>query len=324
MHWLTRALKMTARSHLLLLATLASLPAWGAELLNTTYTFAATDDSQLGRLSRAGTPSKWSAPRTDPGGINLTTGYRVKEFNMSPGAAQYVQISFDDPKGLFFVSAYIDGYLSTQFPAPGAYLGDAGYSGNPAGNPGFFQVFVPYNHTLIVVVNEIAANTAVGQSFNLLVEGFGDTQFGPPYIAGPDLTVSISHQSPFLAGYGGFNYSLTVSNQGTGPSAGTIQLTDTLPASMTATAMSGNGWTCTLSTLTCTTSAILPIAATANPITLTVSISADSPSPVINSAKVSGGGDLVTTNNSSGDSTTISPARPPVRPHLPPSQTQRE
>src|SRR5205085_491343 len=62
----------------------------------------------------------------------------------------------------------------------------------------------------------------------------------------PDLTVSKSHSGTFTQGQPGATYSMTVSNAGTGPTNGSaVTLTDTLPAGLTATALTGSGWTCT-------------------------------------------------------------------------------
>ena len=60
------------------------------------------------------------------------------------------------------------------------WLGDAGTSGNSFGtDPLFFQVVIPANGNLLVVLNNTGAgNVGVGNSFHLTVEGFYDTQFG--------------------------------------------------------------------------------------------------------------------------------------------------
>src|SRR5262249_51129406 len=78
-----------------------------------------------------------------------------------------------------------------------------------------------------------------------------------------------------------------------------------LPASLTATAMTGTGWACTLGTLTCTRSDVLNNGASYPPITLTVNVSASAPATVTNTATVSGGGDINPANNTANDPTTI-------------------
>jgi hypothetical protein len=97
-----------------------------------------------------------------------------------------------------------------------------------------------------------------------------------------------------------------------------VTVADVLPVSLTATAMSGPGWSCTVATATCTTSNVLAGGASYPPITLTVSVAANAPISVVNSVTVSGGNEAsnVTGNNSHSDTvhirqhttTTVQPA----------------
>jgi len=70
----------------------------------------------------------------------------------------------------------------------------------------------------------------------------------------PDMTISKGHSGNFTTGDVGDTYSLFVTNSGTKPSSGTVTVIDTLPNGLTATAIGGSGWGCTLATLTCTRS----------------------------------------------------------------------
>ena len=122
----------------------------------------------------------------------------------------------------------------------------------------------------------------------------------------PDMTVVSSHAGSFSQGQTGAIYTLTATNSGTGPTTGVaVTVTDTLPTGLTATAISGTNWSCTLGTLSCTRSDVLNPAASYNPITLTVNVSASAPTSVSNSATVAGGGETNTANDGSTDSTTI-------------------
>src|SRR5262249_32591497 len=87
--------------------------------------------------------------------------------------------------------------------------------------------------------------------------------------------------------------------------ASVVTVTDTLPAKMTATAISGTNWTCTLGTMSCTRSDVLAAGASYEPITLTVSVATDAPGALTNSVSVSGGGDKNPDNNTATDPTTI-------------------
>jgi uncharacterized repeat protein (TIGR01451 family) len=121
----------------------------------------------------------------------------------------------------------------------------------------------------------------------------------------PDLTITKTHTGNFSVGQTGATYTLTASNTGHGPTAGTVTVTDSLPAGLTATAISGTGWSCTLGTLTCTRADALAASASYPSITLTVNVAANAPSGVLNTATVSGGGETNTANDSVNDPTTI-------------------
>ena len=125
--------------------------------------------------------------------------------------------------------------------------------------------------------------------------------------AAPDLTLSKTHVGSF--GQGTFaTYLLVVGNAGAAPTSGQVTLTDTLPSSLSATALVGTGWTCTLATLTCTRSDALGPGASYPAITLTVSVANDAPASVTNTAAVSGGGDTYGGNNAASDVTSIIPS----------------
>ena len=127
----------------------------------------------------------------------------------------------------------------------------------------------------------------------------------------PNLGITKTHAGNFTQGQTGATYSLAVSNGGTGPTSGLVTVTDTLPTGLTATAISGTGWTCTLGTRTCTRSNVLAASSSYPAITLTVSVAANAPASVTNTAVVSGGGDTTPANNTASDVTTISPAGSP-------------
>jgi uncharacterized repeat protein (TIGR01451 family) len=123
----------------------------------------------------------------------------------------------------------------------------------------------------------------------------------------PDLTISKSHTGNFTQGQTGAQYTITVSNVGLGSTSGTVSVVDTLPAGLTATALSGTGWSCSLATLTCTRSDALASGSYPN-IILTVNVASNAPSSVTNSATVSGGGEQNTANNTANDPTTVNQA----------------
>jgi uncharacterized repeat protein (TIGR01451 family) len=124
----------------------------------------------------------------------------------------------------------------------------------------------------------------------------------------PDLTIAKTHTDFFYQGLSA-SYAIAVSNAGgTAVTAGnTVTVTDTLPSGLTATAIGGTGWTCTLTPLQCTRADALAVAASYPPIDLTVAIAGNAPANVQNTATVAGGGETNTANDTAMDATVISP-----------------
>lgn len=132
-----------------------------------------------------------------------------------------------------------------------------------------------------------------------IVDGFAATATITVQTA--DLSITKTHTGNFFRGQTGATYTLTVKNVGSGASSGTVTLTDTLPSDLTATAIAGTGWTCTLATLTCTRADVLNGGASYPAVTLTVNVSGTAAATVTNTAKVAGGGDTNNVNNSASD-----------------------
>src|SRR4029077_6626222 len=87
--------------------------------------------------------------------------------------------------------------------------------------------------------------------------------------------------------------------------SGSVAVVDTLPSTLTATALNGTGWNCSLGTLSCTRSDTLLSGTSYPTITLTVNVSANAPASITNSVTVSGGGETNTTNDAASDVTAI-------------------
>ena len=120
-----------------------------------------------------------------------------------------------------------------------------------------------------------------------------------------DMTIIKTHTGNFTQGQVGAMYTITVTNSGTGPTVGTVTVTDTVPAGLTATAIAGTGWTCTQPSGPCTRTDVLAAGASYPAITLTVNVAANAPATVTNTANVAGGGETNTGNNAVNDPTTI-------------------
>ena len=64
-------------------------------------------------------------------------------------------------------------------------------------------------------------------------------------------SLSSTHVGSLVQGQSIGVYTLAVVNSGTAATSGTVTVMDILPAGLTATAINGPGWTCTLTSLTC-------------------------------------------------------------------------
>ena len=121
----------------------------------------------------------------------------------------------------------------------------------------------------------------------------------------PDLVTSMTHTGNFTQADIGDFYTITVTNIGTAATVGTVNVVDALPAGLTATAISGDGWTTDLGTLTCTRSESLATGAGYPPVTVIVDISTNAPANLTNVVNVSGGGEINTANDTASDPTTV-------------------
>jgi subtilisin-like proprotein convertase family protein len=137
---------------------------------------AAGDTTQTGRLFRDGTPSECvGTAKVCPGNSGSSTlrydTYTLTNNNTSPAC---VTVTTTSTCGInIFASAYLTSYTP---PPPSTnlctnYLGDAGLSPQASNGVGqSFSVTVPAGATLVLVANEVAANTPCA-SYSLLVEG---------------------------------------------------------------------------------------------------------------------------------------------------------
>src|ERR1035438_267724 len=118
-----------------------------------------------------------------------------------------------------------------------------------------------------------------------------------------DLTIAATRSGAFTQGQIGAAYTITVGNAGDLASSGDVSVTATLPSGFTATNLAGNGWKCTLATLTCTRKDSLSAGAS-YPIVATVNVRGGTGN-VTATFSVSGGGDRNLTNNTATDTTFV-------------------
>jgi uncharacterized repeat protein (TIGR01451 family) len=125
-------------------------------------------------------------------------------------------------------------------------------------------------------------------------------------VNGSDMTITASHAGDFTQGDAGRTYTLTATNSGNRSSTGLVTVADMLPVGLSATAISGSGWSCTVGTLTCTRTDALAAGVSYPPITVTVDVASSAPASVVNTATVTRAGEN-TANDTATDPTTIAP-----------------
>ena len=154
----------------------------------------------------------------------------------------------------------------------------------------------------ITVITSVASNAPASATQSVSVSG-GGSQGGPATATAQttieqaaDLNAASTHTGSFSQGGAG-SYALTVSNVDGpnasttgGPSYGLVTVADNLPWGLTATSMTGTGWTCDVSAVTCYRSDALAAGSSYPPITLGVHVAANAPVSVTNSVTVAGGG----------------------------------
>src|SRR5262249_29218174 len=146
------------------------------------------------------------------------------------------------------------GLTPTRLTGPG-WTCDLGSVSCTRGTP------VPGGGTLddITLVAAISRHAPATVSTAVTVAGGGElnaaddtTTFALAVAPSPDLEAALTAAGQFTQGDGGGDtLTLTSSNVGYAPTAGTRTAAVTLPRGFTATAMTGTGWTCTLATLSC-------------------------------------------------------------------------
>jgi uncharacterized repeat protein (TIGR01451 family) len=172
------------------------------------------------------------------------------------------------------------------------------------------------SYPAITLTVNVANNAAASMTNTATVSGGGevntanDTSSDPTTVTQvADLTIIKSHTGNFRQGDTGDTYTITVSNPGPGATSGTVTVTDTLPAGLTPTAPNGvvGGWSCAISgqTLTCTRSDVLASGASYPAITLTVNVANNAAASLVNTASVSGGGEINAANDAANDPTTV-------------------
>jgi len=254
-------------------------------------------------------------------GQNFSTSYVVGDFN-GDGKADIGYVSGDE-QGVFLgngdgtfqgvitssVSANTPGYLAIVGDFNGDGKLDIAYRGYYSNY--FAIVFGTGNGTFSASASFVTDGYGQTASGNLITADFNrdgkpDIAVANPYQDGggtpnvvdiflggqfSGLNITSTHTGYYTAGQTGATYQLTVSNPNYNTASSNVTVTDTLPAGLTATAISGNYWTCTLISLTCTQTASISSGNSYSPITVTVNVFGALPAGTItNHASVSEAG----------------------------------
>jgi hypothetical protein len=127
----------------------------------------------------------------------------------------------------------------------------------------------------------------------------------PVVSSGPDLAVFASHDGTFLTGKTDNTYNINVMNVGGLPTSGIVSVADILPDGLTATAMSGDGWTIDFANLSASRMDPLPAGMSYPPITITVDVDAGAPESVVNEVYLTRYGEMNLVNNEAFDVTSL-------------------
>lgn len=148
--------------------------------------------------------------------------------------------------------------------------------------------------------------TLAGSGYDRDYWHIDDVCVGDP-LPSADLALSKTRSGALVPG-GNANYLLTVTNNGPGTLAGSIEVVDTLPAGLSYLSHSGSGWSCGVNepVVTCGWSGTLAPGAVAPVLTLTVRVDASASGTLVNTATVSGTvNDPIPGNNTASDSTSL-------------------
>lgn len=132
----------------------------------------------------------------------------------------------------------------------------------------------------------------------------------PTVVKSPDLAITKTHTGAVTPGNPA-TYQLNVKNDGNASVRGTTTtVTDTLPAELSVTSVSGTGWSCATAgqTITCTRSDDLAAGASYPAINLNVNVDSNAGTPINNVASVSNPADANPANDSSLDPAPTSPS----------------
>ncbi|HLJ90725.1 MAG TPA: hypothetical protein VKZ53_28220 [Candidatus Angelobacter sp.] len=238
----------------------------------------------------------------NPGSISVNNSTTLTFTLTNPNASTALTgVSFSDtlPSGLIIANPdSLAGQCGSGVISPSANsISLAGGNLDPGGSCTFsIDVLAVSGGTQVNTTGPVTSNEG----------GTGGTASATVTVLVPDLTIAKSHNGSFRQTQTGAVYTVVVSNSGGGDTSSLVTVTDTLPAGLTATAIAGTNWSCSLPpNLQCSRGDVLPAGGSFEPITLTVNVDPNAALSLTNVATVSGGGEVNTANDTASDPTTI-------------------
>jgi len=232
-------------------------------------------------------------------GLNLSTTLTFTITNPNP-ATDLTGVSFNDNMPAGLIIANPDSLTGTC---------DPGVITTAPNNINLVDAVILANSSCTFSIDVLAV--ATGDQVNTtdpvtsIEGGTGGTATASVTVITPDLTITSTHTGNFTRPQTGATYTLTVTNSGAVDTIALITVADTLPTGLTATAIDGLNWICTLSPLGCTRGDTLFAGTSFEPITITVNVGNNAASSVTNTATVSGGGETDTSNDTASDPTQV-------------------
>jgi uncharacterized repeat protein (TIGR01451 family) len=269
----------------------------------------------------------------DPPATTVYVGgtYTYKLFSSTaPGGYEQLESFINLPNTVFQILSVFQTYSTPPGATNDTVYGDACGWDNVPTSPTYRSCIGPFNYPGGKVGNNVvttynvkilsvgSANVTAliydfsGSSYHYNSDfGTGVNSLSITALPSADLSVSVSHSAPFIVGQQG-TYTISVSDLGPSDAAGTLTVTDTLPAGLTYVSGGGNGWSCSAvgQNVTCTHAAAL-VNGGSTSFPITVAVGAGAVPQVTDQATVSSPThDPVSANNTGQDVTPID--RPPV------------
>jgi uncharacterized repeat protein (TIGR01451 family) len=232
-------------------------------------------------------------------GLNLSTTLTFTITNPNP-AVDLTGVSFNDNMPAGLIIANPDSLTGTCDPG---VITTAPNNINLVGATILASSSCTFSVDVLAIATGNQVNTTDPVTSN--EGGTGGTATASVAVITPDLTITSTHTGNFTRPQTGATYTLTVTNSGAVDTIALITVSDTLPTGLTATAIDGLNWICTLSPLGCTRGDTLLAGTSFEPITITVNVGNSAATSVTNTATVSGGGETDTSNDTASDPTQI-------------------